>query len=60
MNPMPIWELIVVGLACLLGALSMVLPLYIGERLDQREQARAARKPGMPTAGDTEHYKSAA
>jgi hypothetical protein len=54
-NPMPIWELVVVGLACLLGAFSIFLPLLIGELLDQREEARVARTAPMPTAASPEH-----
>lgn len=67
MNPMPVWELIVLGLAGLLAAFSMVLPLYVGERLDQREQAMAARKkasvPMAANPGDDQAsrgYESAA
>lgn len=67
MSPMPIWELVVVSFACLLGSFAIFLPLLIGERSDEREKAAsAAQRASKPSTATHEHdhpsgdYKSAA
>lgn len=60
MNPMPVWELIVVSFAVLLASFTISLPLLIGDRLDRRREAVARKAPVQAPVSPPDEVRRAA